>query len=134
VLRKLAHLKAPQMPQKPRDDVQGHIDTERAAKDALGRLVALYASGEISEDEWTTGRAKANERLDAARKRLSRARKSLDAPTAASYEGLRGVTAEVWRALTTDEQHSVLRLLIDYVEVNPRIRPPQVKRVRIFWR
>ena len=112
-------------------NIQALIDAERAAREALGRLVSMYASGDISEDEWQQGRKRANDRLETARKRLERGRQSLDAPTADDYAALAGVTEEVWRALSPDDQHSVLRLLIEYVEVNPRGCPP---RVRVHWR
>ena len=98
---------------------------------ALGRLVSLYASGEISEAEWTSGRAAANRRFEAAHKKLERARTELAKEVTRDYSALQGVTEEVWRALSSDEQHSVLRSLIDHVEVNPVGNPP---RMRIFWR
>lgn len=91
----------------------------------------MWAAGDISEDEWTHGRAKANERLEAARRKVERARAELEAPTVEDYQALQGVTESIWRALPPDDQHSVLRLLIEYVAVNPVGVPP---RIDIHWR
>lgn len=130
VLARLASLRAPRTrPQSP-TRIDTLLDQERAAREALGRLVAMYAAGEISEGEWTTGRAAANKRLEALGARLERARSELAAP-AVDYESLRGVSPELWRALDAEAQHEILVALIDRVEVNPVGVPP---RVRIFWR
>lgn len=133
VLRRLKRLRPPQTPQKPTGDIGTLIDAEKAATEALGRLVALYAAGEISEEEWRTGRAAANERLTKVRGKLEKARRDLERPslTEEDYALFRGITPERWADLNNDQKHALYRFLIDRVEVNPKGIEP---RIHLYWK
>lgn len=89
----------------------------------------------MSEEEWTSGRQAANERLERARAKLERGRQELESmPVLAEeeYEGLRGVTREVWDALSVEAQHDIYRVVVDRVIVHPH--GTTADRVEIKWR
>lgn len=134
LFKHLARLRRPVVRRTPSVRLEPLLAQEKAAAETLGRLVAMYAGGQISEAEWTAGRMAANKKLGIARERLEKARGSLTVPRMdeTDYVYLRSVTPEVWRSLSYDGQHAILRALIDYIEVNPV--DSEKKRVRIHWR
>lgn len=110
------------------------IDAEEGARAALGRLVAMWAAGDVSEEEFAAGRTAANERLTRARAKLERGRRELERMPLLSddeYVGLRGVTREVWDALSVEAQHDIYRVVVDRVVVHPFGTEP---RREIHWR
>lgn len=123
--------RCPQTPPPVLPDIGGLLREERASTEALGRLVAMYAAGEVTDAEWSGGRAAANARLTRARQRLEEARKQLgNAPPDADREALSGITPDHWRLLPVDAQHDIYRVLIDHVTINPM---GQGQRVEVVW-
>lgn len=98
----------------------------------LDQLAEMFASGEIGRREWLKARASLEDRLQAARARLTRQSRT-DALT--GMEG--GVLREAWGQMTFDRRRAVIAAVLDRVTVGPAVKGRNrfdPERVDVVWR
>ncbi|MHB8867493.1 MAG: recombinase family protein [Thermoleophilia bacterium] len=119
-------------------------ETVEQAEQALGKLTAMYAGGEILEAEYRSARELQLKRLEKAEERLARAAaRSEDLAQGdvidQMWEDLGEMTRAQWGVLSVQAQRDVYDLLLDRVIVYPLECPgrrtnPEKRRVEVHWR
>jgi site-specific DNA recombinase len=105
--------------QRSQPDAQRWLSEMEQAQAQLVELAAAYGNREISMDELRAARAPIEQRLTAARKRLTKvSRASVIDRYVGNAEGLR---AE-WESLDLSQQHAIVAAVIDSVLVGPARR------------
>jgi site-specific DNA recombinase len=100
----------------------------------LDDLAQDFAAHTISHREWMTARQPIQQRIDAARRRLSRISPAhrLD-----EYAGRSAVLREAWADLPLTRQQAIVRLILDHVDVHPAVKGRNtfdVSRFHPVWR
>jgi len=87
-------------------------------QEMLDGLAADYANRLISRSEWLSAREPIQQRIDHARRRLSRI-----SPTTPidGYQGNADLLRTAWADLALSRQQAVIRVLVDHVTANPAV-------------
>ncbi|MDA8218593.1 MAG: recombinase family protein, partial [Dehalococcoidales bacterium] len=121
----------PQMPEKPQEDVGPILADLERQRASQARLVALYADGGVTREEFEAGRKVQRARLLAAEERLARVAVRLETAPGPLPPELSAAVAARWPDLTAQEQRDIYRAVVDHVIVYPASHTP---RMRIVWR
>ncbi len=111
------------------------LHTDLAADETmLDQLAQDYAAKTISHREWLAARQPIQQRVDTARRRLSRL-----SPTHPidEYAGRSQLLRDAWATLPLTRQHAIVRLILDHVAVSPAVRGRKnfdITRFHPLWR
>ncbi|MCL5736952.1 MAG: recombinase family protein [Actinobacteria bacterium] len=135
LFRRLRESRAPR-PLRPAEAVGPLLEDTQSIEQSLGRLTAMYVSGDILEAEYHEARGVQLGKLQEARRRLERAVDRTQAQVQVDmleelWEELGKITPAQWGALGVQEQRDIYDLILDRVIVNPAKQTP---RIRVIWR
>jgi hypothetical protein len=111
------------------------LHTDLAADETmLDQLAQDYAAKTISHREWLAARQPIQQRVDTARRRLSRL-----SPThhIDEYAGHSRLLRDAWATLPLTRQHAIVQLILDHVAVSPAVRGRHtfdITRFHPVWR
>jgi len=97
-------------------------------------LADMWDAGEITRAEWLRLRAKAEARIEEARRSMARQTKSRATD---AFDGQPGALATAWPGMSLDERRAVVTAVVDRVLVHPTPkRGPvfQADRVEVVWK
>jgi site-specific DNA recombinase len=113
-------------------DEAAAIDEVRETEDRLRTLSEMFAAGDLSRDEWDSGRKVAGERREAAERRLNREPGPRALAESLGAESLR----DLWDEREDGWRRELLRVLIERIDVAPAEVPGrwEPQRLSVKWR